>query len=1160
MPHHVHDQYTAKPDGALGVADSGQTWEQAYTNASSQLRILGGRLTNIVTSGASTAGYIDTPLSGPVKRIGGRFTYGAGSTGDGAATFVIWRTSITSFPTIPDTPFHLVVWPTGWDLTVIVGGVFSSSIASGTLSLANDGVTVHSCAVVIDGSTARITINGTLVATVTDSRFAVPGVYAGFEVFANAPATASRPQFVQVWASDTDGPAPVVEIDFASDLAAGLSYGEQIMAAGPYAYYPLREASGTVAVDGSGNGRNGTYAGSVTLNQTAGNPVTGEAAARYVTFGAGGRVGLTGVVPPGDRFAVEAWVYMASLASEGRIFDNGGTASGGSILRVWVGTDGKLHAQAGSKGVAGETNSSPAVIAATTWYHVTYVFDGPNQAGQFYVNGAPVATTAETGALSPSAWSLANVLTAWTFGSATNPVSRIASPAVYIETLDASRVADHYAAAANAVFPGYVWTDVTPYVLAGEGIGRRFGRDQQLSDVTPMTTTYTLLGDDRRFEPDYEGDNLVADGSFESGTLAKWTQPIGVAGTAAVAAHATDYVHKATFNVNGWRAVSSSTGSVQLESLDAIPVNPALPYTLSGYFRSVAGSATPQSALRLNCYDAAGALLGFIFPNQSASGVTYGGGHFNPSGTFARFGGTYNGQTGTAGGNTGGFIAGTASVRVQLWLQFTAGTFGSTTSVAADAVKLEQGVAATAYTSAPYWPKIEAGRPTRVRAMGDAGIVDWSFGFVQDWPQDWDDAVRSCRVPIVATCFLERLNQENIGARSFASQRSGGRITALANAAGVPTSLRRIDAGAYTLAAGVYDSVTVGDHARQVARTDRGLFFFDQSGNATFQDGTYRGNAVGNPSAATATTGWFPAFTGAGSGLAISRVTNDGTPAGYTALEVTGTPTTVLPWVILYPDVGVNVRRVSPGDVVRATAWVRAVSGTTSFRMVSFVYDAAGGVIAQDVLVTSTATGYVQMSAPYTVPAGAAYLGVQFQFIGTFGVAITGHVNGVTLQPERSATARGTLGSQAGEIQYRAPEFHAPLSNVKNDIRLRKPGGVDQPAADAASQRQRGTRSYTDELLLDDDAAIAARAAELLARYKDPQFRIRAVTFNPAAGGYWAHALGVNISDRYLWAFRPVTAAGAANGAPLARYAYVEGVTDSWRGGEYLSTWFLSTV
>jgi hypothetical protein len=280
----------------------------------------------------------------------------------------------------------------------------------------------------------------------------------------------------------------------------------------------------------------------------------------------------------------------------------------------------------------------------------------------------------------------------------------------------------------------------------------------------------------------------------------------------------------------------------------------------------------------------------------------------------------------------------------------------------------------------------------------NAVTYDWAFGFIEDFPQTWDEAGMFGRVQIVAHCFLERMNQAELRDRRFLEHASGTRMTMLANIAGVPNSSRDLDAGAFSVMEQTVTGGTAGDHGRQVARTDRGLMFFDGRGYMVFQDGSYR---------------------------------------------------------------------------------------TTE---------------------------------------------------------------------SRSTTSQGTLGrSGSDDIEtLGAPEFHAPSKLILNEITLRRPGGVDQTAADSGSRAKYGPRSHTDELLLVSDAATATRAAALLADYKDPVLRVRSIRFNPAKDNKWVDALGVRLSDRYTWQFHP------QQGWLISRDVFVEGVEDRWVGAEYVATWFLS--
>lgn len=605
----------------------------------------------------------------------------------------------------------------------------------------------------------------------------------------------------------TTRPTVTVEIDFTTNLSAGLAYYEQVTTTAPYVYHRLQESAGTSAADASGNGATGTYAGTYTLNQTAGKPVTGETASRYVNFGGGtstpGNVGFAGVVPANDLLTIEAWIYQASLSGSAstvyNIFLNAGTSAASSLLQFELHGDGRLRLYAGG----GWTDSTAAVVTAATWYHLAVTVDGANGSVKMYVNGASVSVNT-TNQRSPLTLSQTN--TQWRWGSAVGQeaVSRIAEPAVYLQPLAASTISDHYNAAATVPFAGYTWTNVTSYLDDQQPLTRRFGRESGLAEVVPMELAFTLLNRDRRFEPEY--------------------------------------------------------------------------------------------------------------------------------------------------------------------------------------------------TTGPYYPNVVPGRPCRVTMTQDAVTYDWAFGFIQDFPQDYSNDLVG-RVPIVATCMLERMNQDSMGNRVFVQQLAGSRMAVLLNIAGQPASRRTLDAGANQVMAQTLEAGASGDHARQVARSDRGLFFFNGAGFAIFQDGSYR--------------------------------------------------------------------------------------------------------------TTNT----------------------------------------------RATTSQGTLGR--AEILYAAPVFHAPKAMIRNEIVLRRPGGVDQTAEDSTSRGRYGRQTYSDELLLTTDAATATRASTLLAAYKDPKLRIRSVTFNPQQGaGFFGDSLGVRLSDRYTWTFQPL------QGSQVSRDVFVEGVSDTYqfRVGEYLSTWFLNLV
>jgi hypothetical protein len=598
-------------------------------------------------------------------------------------------------------------------------------------------------------------------------------------------------------------PTATVQIDFSSDLSAGLAYYEKVAADGPYLWYRLKETAGTVAADAAGNALTGTFAGSYTLNQTSGKPITGETASRYVNFGSGGRISYDSTAARNSvRLTWEAWIYQATLSGSAATFYRIADSSGSSDWMAFsVRGDGKLYMESGFSDAM--TSTSP--ISAATWYHVACVADVEADTYTFYVNGVAQATTYALPGLNVKVGFQRTSVEPWFWGArdtGTASVSRIAEPALYTYALATSQLSDHYNAAITTPFSGFSWTTVNDFLDDREPLTRKFGRESNTSGVTPMELSFRLWNRDRRFEID----------------------------------------------------------------------NPA----------------------------------------------------------------------------------------------------------------------------SPYYPYVVPGRPVRVQMVQDGVTYDWAFGYIQDFPQDYSDDLFGT-VPIVANCFLEKMNQAEMSSRAFSEQLAGARMGQVLSIAGQPQSMRSLDAGANQMMAQIVESGSAGDHAQQVARSDRGMQFFDGRGYAVFQDGNYR------------------------------------------------------------------------------TSNARAVS------------------------------------------------------------------------------SQGTLGPV--EINYRRPQFHSPKSLIRNVIRLRRPGGVEQQAIDAASKQKYGESTYSDELLLANDSALAARAADLLADYREPALRVRSVEFDPRQStGHWEDSLGVQLSDRYTWQFDPM------QGSSLIRAVYVEGVSDvyDFRSGQYLSHWVLS--
>lgn len=120
-------------------------------------------------------------------------------------------------------------------------------------------------------------------------------------------------------------------------------YFDLVMSHSPRGYWRLGETSGTTAADSSGNGRNGTYTGTYTLNKPSLIPsdsVNGS-------LGCGG-TGFVDLTTPAGIFQVTGWTWIFSIKPSAftAIRDvwalGNPSVSGQEGGRCRMGTDGKL--------------------------------------------------------------------------------------------------------------------------------------------------------------------------------------------------------------------------------------------------------------------------------------------------------------------------------------------------------------------------------------------------------------------------------------------------------------------------------------------------------------------------------------------------------------------------------------------------------------------------------------------------------------------------------------------------------------------------------------------------------------------------------------------------------------------------------------------------
>lgn len=178
------------------------------------------------------ASYWNQQLDG-VTRIGATFKIETGATNPfGSVTLVLWEYPIPRPYKVPNSPFHLSICSTFWELTVWEGGDTSTNATTDSLitkyfdvPLADDwdpdtpgSGTLHRVEAVIDGDTATIVLPDGTVETVTDPRIAsIPATIACHEIYMHHP-DAARTAFQDIWAGTQGAPIAAASTTEAAKL------------------------------------------------------------------------------------------------------------------------------------------------------------------------------------------------------------------------------------------------------------------------------------------------------------------------------------------------------------------------------------------------------------------------------------------------------------------------------------------------------------------------------------------------------------------------------------------------------------------------------------------------------------------------------------------------------------------------------------------------------------------------------------------------------------------------------------------------------------------------------------------------------------------------------------------------------------------------------
>lgn len=171
-------------------------------------------------------------------------------------------------------------------------------------------------------------------------------------------------------------------------------YFDLVMSHAPLGYWRLGEPSGTTAADSSGNGRNGTYFGTYTLNR----PSLIPSHTANGSLGCGDGTGYVNV-PPGPAIPMAGKtllfaIKMTSLATFSYLLHVGNYLTSARGAAPYINTDGTIALEF-FDGSFRSINFPGFAATVGTAYRIAIWFNS-NQSATLFVNGALVSTGTTT--------------------------------------------------------------------------------------------------------------------------------------------------------------------------------------------------------------------------------------------------------------------------------------------------------------------------------------------------------------------------------------------------------------------------------------------------------------------------------------------------------------------------------------------------------------------------------------------------------------------------------------------------------------------------------------------------------------------------------------------------------------------------------------------
>lgn len=233
------------------------------------------------------------------------------------------------------------------------------------------------------------------------------------------------------------------------DVDPDIGFRDAVVADAPWGYWRLGEASGIVAADASGNGRNATYVGGPTHG--VGGALVGDADPAVGFDGVDDHVAPGALLNTGT-VSVEAWVKIGAAPSGNKLLAGFANGLGSPVTdkRLIVTSERHLvwHVWDGGNRYA---YTGPGALPLNEWTHVVGTADGST--AKLYVNGVEAMSVPAGPTF--AAYTLPNVFIAGRDSHFESPTGHLAAEidevAVYNSALNADRVLAHYAAGAGGV-------------------------------------------------------------------------------------------------------------------------------------------------------------------------------------------------------------------------------------------------------------------------------------------------------------------------------------------------------------------------------------------------------------------------------------------------------------------------------------------------------------------------------------------------------------------------------------------------------------------------------------------------------------------------------------------------------------------------------------